>query len=98
MGKFQMSTHSNERSLGRVLALVMILATPGSRAANPSLTDLPDQEFQPRAEKTNLYVKALNAPRNVQRSYDRYASWIEMKKDPTGTERYISKEGISWIS
>jgi len=76
----------------------MILVAGGSRAANPSLTDLPDEEFQSLGEKTNLYVQAFNAPRNVQRSYDRYASWIEMKKDPTGTVRYISKDRISRIS
>ena len=41
-------------------------------------------------EKTNLYVRALNAVSAAQRSYDRYASWVDVKKGPTGKERYIS--------
>ena len=60
------------------------------QAAIISPADLPEAEFQSLVEKTNLYVKALNAVSNAQRTYDRYASWVEVKKGPTGKERYIS--------
>ena len=51
--------------------------------------NLSDTEFQSLVEKTNLYVQALNAVDAAQRSYDRYASWVDVKKGPTGRERYI---------
>jgi hypothetical protein len=77
------------RTRGFVFTVIMLLLAHSVHAANPSFADLPEQEFQSLAEKTNLYVKALNAARNVQRSYDRYASWLDVKKGPTGKERYI---------
>jgi len=55
-----------------------------------SPADLPEAEFQTLVEKTNLYVKALNAVSSAQRTYDRYASWVDVKNGPTGKERYIS--------
>ena len=64
------------------LALRISSATP--------VSELPEAEFQSLVEKTNLYVKALNAISSAQRSYDRYASWVDLKKGPTGKERYIS--------
>ena len=51
---------------------------------------MPEAEFQSLVEKTNLYVKALNAVSSAQRSFDRYSSWLDVKKGPTGKERYIS--------
>ena len=53
------------------------------------VSSLSNKDFQSLAEKTNLYVKALNAAADVRRSYDRYASWVDVKKGPTGKERYI---------
>ena len=73
-----------------VLFVAMILAAHSRGAIDPALTDLTDEQFKTLAEKTNLYVKALNAASNVQRSYDRYASWVNVKKGPTGKENYIS--------
>jgi hypothetical protein len=52
--------------------------------------DLPAAEFQSLVDKTNLYVRALNAVVGAQRTYDRYASWVDVKKGPTGKERYIT--------
>lgn len=52
--------------------------------------DLPEAEFQSLVDKTNSYVKALNAVSSAQRTYDRYASWLDVTKGPTGKERYIS--------
>ncbi|HMJ06982.1 MAG TPA: DUF3829 domain-containing protein, partial [Chthoniobacterales bacterium] len=69
------------------------LAASASPVQNPApiaAADLPEAEFQTLVEKTNLYVKALNAASYAQRSYDRYASWVNVKKGPTGKERYIS--------
>lgn len=65
-----------------ILAARMSAQTPSAAPAEP--------DFQALVTKTNLYVKALNAVSGVQRSYDRYASWVDLKKGVTGKEPYIS--------
>ena len=49
-----------------------------------------DAEFQSLVDKSNLYVKAINALGRVKQSYDRYRSWVDLKKGPTGKEPYIT--------
>src|SRR3954454_3141260 len=74
-----------------LVALSADLALPAANEPAPLAADeLSDAEFQSLAEKTNLYVKALNAVQSAERSYDRYTSWVDVKKGPTGKERYIS--------
>jgi hypothetical protein len=62
--------------------------TAQTRSPAPDLEK--DPEFQSLIEKTNLYVRALNSVSSALRSYDRYASWVDVKKGPTGKERYIT--------
>ncbi len=76
-------------------AVLFFTASLVSRAQ--TIAELPDDRFQTLVEKTNLYVKALKAARGIQRSYDRYASWVEVKKGPIGTERSIDN-GLPEIS
>ena len=82
------------RILGRYCAIALLATSAaGTTTQDQSRVlpaDLPEAEFQSLVEKTNLYVKALNAVSGAQRSYDRYASWLDVKKGPTGKERYIS--------
>lgn len=52
--------------------------------------EMSDGEFQALSEKTNLYVKVINSLSRVKQSYDRYISWVDVKKGPTGKERYIT--------
>ncbi len=74
-----------------LVAGIVCASAPMERGNTPvSAADLPEAEFQSLVEKTNLYVRALNAISSAQRSYDRYASWVDVKKGPTGKERYIS--------
>lgn len=49
-----------------------------------------DAEFQSLVDKSNLYVKAINALGRVKQSYERYRSWVDLKKGPTGKESYIT--------
>jgi hypothetical protein len=75
------------------MAAVAALAVAASSAQSPaplSPAELSEADFQTLVEKTNLYVKALNAVSYAQRTYDRYGSWVDVKKGPTGKERYIS--------
>ena len=78
--------------LGLALAVACCAALPSTHgqqpAAPPPLEK--DVDFQSLIDKTNLYVRALNSVSAAQRSYDRYASWLDVKKGPTGKERYIT--------
>jgi hypothetical protein len=78
-----------------VVAAVLLAASAAGRAQ--TIAELPDDKFKSLVDKTLLYAKALNAARAVQKSYDSYASWVDMKKGPTGKERGI-ESGVPDIS
>jgi hypothetical protein len=73
-----------------------VIASASALAANleaeeaKKFSELSDQQFQSLAQKTNLYVQALNAVSSIRSTYNRYASWVDLKKGPTGKERYIT--------
>jgi hypothetical protein len=76
------------KSLPRfVVAGVLLAASAAGRAQ--TIADLPEDKFKPLVQKTVLYTKALTAARAVQKSYDRYAAWVDIKNGPTGKERSI---------
>jgi hypothetical protein len=76
------------KSLPRfVVAAVLLAASAAGRAQ--TIADLPEDKFKPLVQKTVLYTKALTAARAVQKSYDRYAAWVDIKNGPTGKERSI---------
>ena len=78
-------------SLPRFAVAALLLAAPAAGRAQ-TVTDLPEDKFKSLVEKTVLYTKALTAARVVQKSYDRYASWVDIKTGPTGKEKTI--EGV----
>jgi hypothetical protein len=83
------------KSLPRfVVAAVLLAASTAGRAQ--AIADLPDDKFKLLVDKTALYTKALHAARTVQKSYDRYAAWVDIKSGPTGKEKSI--EGVPDIS
>jgi hypothetical protein len=84
------------KSLPRVVVAALFLAASAASRAQ-KIADLPDDKFKSLVEKTLLYSKALNGARAVQKCYDTYASWVDMKKGPTGKERAI-ESGIPDIS
>jgi hypothetical protein len=76
------------KSLPRlVVAAVLLAASTAGRTQ--TIADLPDDKFKLLVEKAALYTKALSAARIVQKSYDRYAAWVDIKIGPTGKERSI---------
>lgn len=84
-------TLSRMRASGVAIILSISVATGmATHAQQPPRGAPADAEFQALVTKTNLYVQALNALQTVQRSYDRYTSWVDVKKGFTGKERYIS--------
>jgi hypothetical protein len=64
-----------------ILAVLVLL--PGARHAAA-------QDVKAAIEKANLYVEVSKATERAADSWDRYASWVNMKTGPTGKERYIS--------
>ncbi len=76
------------KSLPRLVVAGVLLAASASGRAQ-AIADLPDDKFKLLVEKSGLYTKALNSARLVQKSYDRYAAWVDIKKGPTGQEHSI---------
>ena len=83
------------KSLPRLVVAAALLAASAAGRAQ-TIADLPDDKFKSVVEKTALYNKALNAARAVQKSYDRYAAWVDLKAGPTGKEKSI--DGIPDIA
>lgn len=77
------------------LAALLLAASAAGRAQ--TIAELPDDKFKLVVDKTQLYTKALTAGRAMQKSYDRYASWVDIKKGPTGKEKSIDS-GVPDIS
>jgi hypothetical protein len=76
------------KSLPRLVVAAVLLAAP-TAGRTQTIADLPADKFQALVEKAALYAKALGAARTVQKSYDRYAAWVDIKTGPTGKERSI---------
>lgn len=83
------------KSLPRFAVAVVLLAAPAA-GRTQTVAELPDDKFKLLVEKTAAYTKALNAARVVQKSYDRYAAWLDIKTGPTGKEKTI--DGVLDIS
>jgi hypothetical protein len=71
------------RTLMGVAAMVLLVAwaPPPSAAAEDT-----DEIIQ----KANLYIEVSRTTERARDSWERYASWVNMKTGPTGKERYIS--------
>ncbi|MDP9098089.1 MAG: YiiG family protein [Verrucomicrobiota bacterium] len=82
------------KSLPRLVVAAVLLAASAAGHAQ-TIADLPDDKFRSVVEKAALYAKALSAARTVQKSYDRYAAWVDIKIGPTGKERSI--DGVPGI-
>jgi hypothetical protein len=48
------------------------------------------QDVPAAIQKANLYIEVAKLTERAADSWDRYASWVNMKTGPTGKERYIS--------
>ncbi len=47
-------------------------------------------DLQPAIEKANLYIETAKNTERAVESWERYASWVNMKTGPTGKERYLT--------
>lgn len=75
---------------GTTLILALIA---GSLAALGSMLCVPSaaaQDVRAAIQKANLYIEVAKMTDRAVDSWDRYASWVNLKTGPTGKERYIS--------
>jgi hypothetical protein len=75
-------------SLPRFAVAVVFLAASAAGRAQ-TIADLPDDKFKSVVDKIQAYTNALQAGRAVQKSFERYASWVDLKTGPTGKEKAI---------
>jgi hypothetical protein len=47
-------------------------------------------DLQPAIRKSNAYTALMNRTLRAVQSWERYRSWVDMQRGPTGRERYIS--------
>ena len=66
--------------------LALAQAAPQTAAKKPAQ----DPELQAAIAKSNAYTSLSNRTIRAIESWDRYKSWVDMKKGPTGKERYIT--------
>lgn len=75
-----------------VVGLAIILAPAGLPVhAARAETSVPasDADLGPAIAKSNAYIELMNRTLRAVESWNRYASWVDLKKGPTGKERYI---------
>lgn len=75
-----------------VLAAAMPVTVPAQGVAAQSAASAPagEAELQAAITKSNAYTSLMNRTLRAIQSWERYASWVDMKKGPTGKERYIA--------
>lgn len=63
--------------------------TPAQEKAQAS-APAGEGDLQAAIAKSNAYTQLMNRTLRARESWQRYASWVDMKKGPTGKEMYIS--------
>jgi hypothetical protein len=76
------------RSMRNARVAQLVAATLASVAwgATPYAAD----DVAETLQKANLYIEVSRTTERARDSWERYASWVNMKTGPTGKERYIS--------
>ena len=82
---------------GAACAAALLLAAPGAGWAQGTATmpagsasKAADDDLQAAITKSNAYTGLMNRTLRAIQSWERYGSWVDMKKGPTGKERYIT--------
>jgi hypothetical protein len=79
------------RGFGGIGTLLLLIA--GSLAALAPLLygrGASAEDVRAAIEKANLYIEVARGTERAVDSWDRYASWVNLKTGPTGKERYLS--------
>lgn len=73
----------------RFLCRLLVAAGWTVAVALPALPAVAE-DVQLAIEKANLYIEVAKSTERAVDSWERYASWVNMKTGPTGKERYLS--------
>ncbi len=66
------------------------LLAQGAPAQGQAAVPAGEGDLQAAIAKSNAYTQLMNRTLRANESWQRYASWVDMKKGPTGKERYIA--------
>jgi hypothetical protein len=69
---------------------LLLLIAGSAGALGVPLQSAAAEGVQATLEKANAYIEIAKRTERVVESWERYASWVNMKTGPTGKERYIS--------
>ncbi|WP_081925103.1 YiiG family protein [Bosea sp. UNC402CLCol] len=72
-----------------VAASTAMVSAQGVPAQSAASAPAGEAELQAAISKSNAYTALMNRTLRAIQSWERYASWVDMKKGPTGKERYI---------
>ena len=67
-------------------AAALAVTAPAAAQDRPA----PDPALQAAIAKSNAYTELLNRTLRAVDSWNRYRSWVDMRRGPTGRERYIT--------
>lgn len=70
--------------------LILIAGSVGALAFIVPVQSASAQDVQAALQKANVYIEVTKMTERAVESWERYASWVNMKTGPTGKERYIS--------
>jgi hypothetical protein len=90
-----MTTRSFLRSAACAAALVLaapavVWAQGAAGVPAGSASKAQEDDLQAAIAKSNAYTALMNRTLRAIQSWERYGSWVDMKKGPTGKERYIT--------
>lgn len=85
-----LASHLRFAALAFALAALAPAPSLAQGAAAPAATPAGDAGLQAAIAKSNAYTALMNRTLRALQSWERYASWVDLRKGPTGKERYIS--------
>lgn len=74
----------------RSLSELLILIAGSAAALTMPLRSASAEDVQAELQKANVYIEVAKMTERAVESWERYASWVNMKTGPTGKERDIS--------
>ncbi len=85
-----MDTSSSRPRIAALGAVVVVLVAAAAALLVPKLHSATAQDLNEALHKANVYIEVAKYTERALDSWDRYASWVNLKTGPTGKERYIS--------
>ena len=77
-------------SIAQVFIVRLVAGTMAALAPMLVVQNSAAQDTRAAVQKANLYIEVAKLTERAVDSWERYASWVDLKTGPTGKERYIS--------